>query len=353
VLRRSWVAKACRARPLVLGAGYGYRAELERACRRVQARWSSATSPVALHAGADHAKTGQIAACNRLHSVDQQVCRWIMSFLDRSSSTELDRHAGDARPGLLGVRRESVTEAAGKLQEAGPDPLQPRPHCRARSPSDSKHGYASAMRSSNGSIGVCCNWRASSTDAGVHGACRQSPRLCVKTLDSLTCRYRRRRTTSFRIEATLQKWHRGTSNGTALDRIGWLRAAGYWVPTTASSRPASLVLGVAAAHASHWQHHGRPVSGRPGRGSHRPMAAGEYRRPQPANAVSAVAVRCAAGAILECRFDTETGCSGVVDNGRSTNQASSRKGEGTGGKHRARRHRRRCPPVAANADTPV
>jgi len=63
-------------------------------------------------------QTGQIAACNRLHSVDQQVCRWILSFLDRSSSAELTV-TQEMLAGLLGVRRESVTEAAGKLQEAG------------------------------------------------------------------------------------------------------------------------------------------------------------------------------------------------------------------------------------------
>jgi CRP-like cAMP-binding protein len=67
----------------------------------------------------------QIAACTRLHSVDQQVCRWILSFLDRSSCAELPV-TQEMLAGLLGVRRESVTEAAGKLQEAG------LIHCRRR-----------------------------------------------------------------------------------------------------------------------------------------------------------------------------------------------------------------------------
>ena len=63
-------------------------------------------------------QTGQIAVCNRLNSVEQQLCRWILTFLDRSSGNELAM-TQELIADLLGVRRESVTEAAGKLQEAG------------------------------------------------------------------------------------------------------------------------------------------------------------------------------------------------------------------------------------------
>ncbi len=64
------------------------------------------------------AQTGQIAVCNRYHSLDQRLCRWILSSLDRVSSSELAM-TQEQIADVLGVRREGVTEAAGKLQEAG------------------------------------------------------------------------------------------------------------------------------------------------------------------------------------------------------------------------------------------
>lgn len=64
------------------------------------------------------AQTGQIAACNRHHSVEQQLCRWILSSLDRLSSNELEM-TQELIADVLGVRREAITEAAGKLQKAG------------------------------------------------------------------------------------------------------------------------------------------------------------------------------------------------------------------------------------------
>jgi CRP-like cAMP-binding protein len=63
-------------------------------------------------------QTGQIAACNRHHSVEQQLCRWILLCLDRSASNELAM-TQELIGVCLGVRRESVTEAAGKLQRTG------------------------------------------------------------------------------------------------------------------------------------------------------------------------------------------------------------------------------------------
>jgi CRP-like cAMP-binding protein len=64
------------------------------------------------------AQTGQIAACNRHHSLEQQLCRWILSSLDRLPSNELTM-TQELIANMLGVRREGVTEAAGKLQKAG------------------------------------------------------------------------------------------------------------------------------------------------------------------------------------------------------------------------------------------
>jgi CRP-like cAMP-binding protein len=60
----------------------------------------------------------QTAVCNRHHSVDQQLCRWLLLSLDRLPSNELTM-TQELIANMLGVRREGVTEAAGKLQAAG------------------------------------------------------------------------------------------------------------------------------------------------------------------------------------------------------------------------------------------
>ncbi len=60
----------------------------------------------------------QTAACNRHHSVEQQFCRWLLLTLDRMPANELVV-TQELVASMLGVRREGVTEAAGKLQKAG------------------------------------------------------------------------------------------------------------------------------------------------------------------------------------------------------------------------------------------
>lgn len=60
----------------------------------------------------------QTAACNRHHSVDQQLCRWLLLSLDRVDQTELVM-TQELIANMLGVRREGVTEAALKLQRLG------------------------------------------------------------------------------------------------------------------------------------------------------------------------------------------------------------------------------------------
>jgi CRP-like cAMP-binding protein len=60
----------------------------------------------------------QTAVCNRHHSVDQQLCRWLLLSLDRLPSNRLDM-TQELIANMLGVRREGVTGAAGKLQEKG------------------------------------------------------------------------------------------------------------------------------------------------------------------------------------------------------------------------------------------
>jgi CRP-like cAMP-binding protein len=60
----------------------------------------------------------QTAACNRHHSVDQQLCRWLLLSLDRLPANTLVM-TQELIANMLGVRREGVTEAAGKLQSQG------------------------------------------------------------------------------------------------------------------------------------------------------------------------------------------------------------------------------------------
>lgn len=58
------------------------------------------------------------AACNRYHSIEKQLCRWLLSTLDRGHARELVM-TQELVARMLGVRRESITDAAGKLQKAG------------------------------------------------------------------------------------------------------------------------------------------------------------------------------------------------------------------------------------------
>ena len=60
----------------------------------------------------------QTAACNRHHSLDQQLCRWLLISLDRLDGSELVM-TQELIANMLGVRREGVTEGALKLQRAG------------------------------------------------------------------------------------------------------------------------------------------------------------------------------------------------------------------------------------------
>ena len=60
----------------------------------------------------------QMAICNRHHSVEQQLCRWLLWTLDYSPSNQIDT-TQELISRMLGVRREGITEAAGRLQAAG------------------------------------------------------------------------------------------------------------------------------------------------------------------------------------------------------------------------------------------
>jgi len=60
----------------------------------------------------------QTAVCNRHHALDQQLCRWLLLSLDRLETNEL-RVTQELIASMIGVRREGVTEAAGRLQKLG------------------------------------------------------------------------------------------------------------------------------------------------------------------------------------------------------------------------------------------
>jgi CRP-like cAMP-binding protein len=64
------------------------------------------------------AQMAQTAVCNRHHSIDQQLCRWLLLSIDRLPSNDLTM-TQELIANMLGVRREGVTEAAGKLQKLG------------------------------------------------------------------------------------------------------------------------------------------------------------------------------------------------------------------------------------------
>ncbi len=102
---------------VVLAAGHAYRLRAD-LLRVEMDRGGRLPHLLLRYTQALMAQTGQIAACNRHHSLEQQVCRWILSSLDRSPSNELAM-TQELIAEMLGVRREGVTQAAGRLQRAG------------------------------------------------------------------------------------------------------------------------------------------------------------------------------------------------------------------------------------------
>ena len=65
------------------------------------------------------AQTAQVAICARHHSIEKQLCRWLLLGFDRQGDRGELRITHEALANLLGVRREGVTEAAGRLQDTG------------------------------------------------------------------------------------------------------------------------------------------------------------------------------------------------------------------------------------------
>jgi len=105
------------SRAVVQSAGKGFRAPA--AVVKQEFNRSSAVLHLLLrYTQALITQMSQTAVCNRHHSLDQQLCRWLLLSLDRLNGTELAM-TQELIANMLGVRREGVTEAALKLQRAG------------------------------------------------------------------------------------------------------------------------------------------------------------------------------------------------------------------------------------------
>ncbi|MDP2075220.1 Crp/Fnr family transcriptional regulator [Hydrogenophaga sp.] len=105
------------SRAVVQSAGMGYRLRAE-AIRGEFERAGPVMHLMLRYTQALITQMSQTAVCNRHHSLDQQLCRWLLLSLDRLPGNELVM-TQELIANMLGVRREGVTEAALKLQAAG------------------------------------------------------------------------------------------------------------------------------------------------------------------------------------------------------------------------------------------
>jgi CRP-like cAMP-binding protein len=105
------------SRAVVQTAGYAYRLKKQVLMQEIN-RNGALLRILLLYAQALITQMAQTAVCNRHHSMDQQLCRLLLQRIDRLDSNELTM-TQELISNILGVRREGVTEAAGKLQQAG------------------------------------------------------------------------------------------------------------------------------------------------------------------------------------------------------------------------------------------
>jgi CRP-like cAMP-binding protein len=105
------------SRAVVQSAGQGYRLEAS-AMKEEFNRAGPAMHLLLRYTQALITQMAQTAVCNRHHSLDQQLCRWLLLSLDRLQGNELVM-TQELIANMLGVRREGVTEGALKLQQAG------------------------------------------------------------------------------------------------------------------------------------------------------------------------------------------------------------------------------------------
>jgi CRP-like cAMP-binding protein len=101
------------SRAVVQSAGHGFRLKAD-LLKAEFGRFGPTMHLLVRYSQALITQMAQTAVCNRHHSVDQQLCRWLLVSLDRLGSNELSM-TQELIANMLGVRREGVTEAAGKL----------------------------------------------------------------------------------------------------------------------------------------------------------------------------------------------------------------------------------------------
>jgi CRP-like cAMP-binding protein len=105
------------SRAFVQTAGAACRLRSDR-LRREFAQGGQLMKALLLYTQAFITQISQTAVCNRRHTIEQQLSRWLLQTVDRSSSSDLVT-TQELIAGMLGVRREGITEAAQKLQGAG------------------------------------------------------------------------------------------------------------------------------------------------------------------------------------------------------------------------------------------
>jgi CRP-like cAMP-binding protein len=105
------------ARSIVQTGGFGYRLRSQVLLEEFN-RHAGLMRLLLRYTQALITQTALTAACNRRHTLEQQLCRWLLLTLDRMSGNELIM-TQELIASMLGVRREGVTEAAGRLQRAG------------------------------------------------------------------------------------------------------------------------------------------------------------------------------------------------------------------------------------------
>jgi len=110
-------AKSTPSRAVVIRAGHGLRLPRQAIMREFE-RAGPVTHLLLRYTQALMTQVAQTAVCNRYHSIDQQVCRWLLLNLDRQQGNDL-LMTQELIGNMLGVRREGVTRAEQSLQKAG------------------------------------------------------------------------------------------------------------------------------------------------------------------------------------------------------------------------------------------
>ena len=105
------------SRAIVQSAGYAYRLTGNR-LKQEFGRHGELLHILLRYTQSLITQMSQTAVCNRHHTLDQQLCRWLLLSLDRLSGNKLDM-TQELIANMLGVRREGVTDGAGKLQKLG------------------------------------------------------------------------------------------------------------------------------------------------------------------------------------------------------------------------------------------